>query len=100
MKNARLVLFIIFASLTLTAPLSRIWKYESALRRGKLHRFRTQPVDPYDAFRGRYVTLSFRDESLSGQQYRASCMCNWKRMPRASPCRSGQAGTGGQTTMS
>jgi uncharacterized membrane-anchored protein len=69
MKNARLVLFAIFAALTLAAPLSRIWKYESALRRGALHKFRTQPVDPYDAFRGRYVTLSYQDESLPAGQH-------------------------------
>ncbi|OAM91500.1 GDYXXLXY domain-containing protein [Termitidicoccus mucosus] len=62
MKNARLILFAIFAALTLAAPLSMIWKYENTLRRGTLHKFRTQPVDPYDAFRGRYVTLSYQND--------------------------------------
>ncbi len=31
---------------------------EATLRDGVLYRFRTAPVDPYDAFRGRYVALS------------------------------------------
>ena len=73
MKNAnananvslRLVLFVAFAALTLAAPLSIILKYESALHLGALHKFRTQPIDPVDAFRGRYVTLSFADDFVA-----------------------------------
>jgi uncharacterized membrane-anchored protein len=29
------------------------------LRTGKVYKFRTAPVDPYDAFRGKYVALSY-----------------------------------------
>lgn len=42
----------------LAVPLSMIQKRELALRSGQVFRFRTAPVDPYDAFRGRYVALS------------------------------------------
>ena len=64
--KVRFVLFVVFAMATLAAPLSIIWKYENTLRHGTLFKFRTQPVDPYDAFRGRYVTLSFADNWMEG----------------------------------
>ena len=34
-------------------------KRELTLRRGEVYRFATAPVDPFDAFRGRYVALRF-----------------------------------------
>jgi len=62
--NPRFILFVLFAVISVYAPLSIIWKYENTLRHGTLYKFRTQPVDPYDAFRGRYVTLAFDNESF------------------------------------
>jgi uncharacterized membrane-anchored protein len=38
-------------------PVSMIAKRESTLRDGAIFRFKTAPVDPYDAFRGRYVAI-------------------------------------------
>jgi len=66
--SVRFVLFAVFAVVTLAAPLSIVWKYESALHFGAPYKFRTRPVDPYDAFRGRYVTLSFKDNSLENSE--------------------------------
>lgn len=40
---------------------SMIARRELTLRRGEAYRFRTAPVDPYDAFRGRYVALRLHD---------------------------------------
>jgi uncharacterized membrane-anchored protein len=65
MKNIKLILFAVFAIVSVAAPLSIIWKHEAALRYGKEYKFRTAPVDPHDAFRGKYVTLSFQDEWVS-----------------------------------
>jgi uncharacterized membrane-anchored protein len=65
MKNMRFILFVIFAVVSVAAPLSIIWKYENTLRYGKTYKFRTKPVDPYDAFRGRYVTLAFENDWLA-----------------------------------
>lgn len=31
----------------------------NVLRNGQVYKFRTEPVDPYDAFRGRYIALGF-----------------------------------------
>lgn len=42
----------------LAVPAWHIAKFESVLRQGKLYRFRCMPVDPFDAFRGRYVRVN------------------------------------------
>ncbi|MDR1192541.1 MAG: GDYXXLXY domain-containing protein [Verrucomicrobiales bacterium] len=62
MKNIKLILFAVFAIVSVAAPFSIIWKHEAALRYGKTYKFRTAPIDPYDAFRGKYVRLSFEDD--------------------------------------
>jgi uncharacterized membrane-anchored protein len=41
----------------IATPLSMIVKRELVLKNGMPFRFKTVPVDPYDAFRGRYVAL-------------------------------------------
>lgn len=56
---ARLTVFALVAMAQLALPLSMIAKRETTLRLGEEYRFRTAPVDPYDAFRGRYVILRF-----------------------------------------
>lgn len=47
---------------------------EQVLRNGTLHRFKVEPVDPWDLMRGRYVTLSFPDANTvkSDQAYESS----------------------------
>jgi uncharacterized membrane-anchored protein len=57
MKNIRLISFGLLAVLQLAVPASMITRWESTLRHGDLFKFKTAPVDPYDAFRGRYVAL-------------------------------------------
>jgi len=76
MKHARFVLLAVFAVATLATPLSIVWKYENTLRHGTLFKFRTQPVDPVDAFRGRYVALSFADNYVKREQ---PVKWNWSR---------------------
>jgi uncharacterized membrane-anchored protein len=41
-----------------------IWRQEQTLRTGHVFKFQTEPVDPIDAFRGRYVALRFRSERI------------------------------------
>lgn len=72
MKNIRFILFVLFAAASVVAPLSVVWKYENILRSGTLYKFRTKPVDPYDAFRGRYVTLAFEDDYVSRSEQEAA----------------------------
>ena len=49
----------------LAVPAFMIWRQEMTLREGTMFKLETAPVDPYDAFRGRYVALSFKEESVS-----------------------------------
>src|SRR3954469_19827099 len=63
MKYWRLIAFIVVAGVQLAVPASLVWKREHTLRRGSTWKFRTAPVDPVDAFRGRYVALRFEAET-------------------------------------
>ena len=49
----------------LAVPASMILKRERTLAHGQAFKFRTAPVDPYDAFRGRYVALGFDRNSVA-----------------------------------
>jgi uncharacterized membrane-anchored protein len=58
MKRAHLlVLFGAVAVLQLAVPASMIAGRERTLRTGALFKFKTAPVDPFDAFRGRFVAV-------------------------------------------
>ena len=54
-----LALFGLALFVQLAVPASMILKRERVLAHGQAFKFRTAPVDPYDAFRGRYVALGF-----------------------------------------
>lgn len=58
MKTLRVVIFIVVALIQLSVPASVVWKREKTLKHGRVWKFKTQPVDPVDAIRGRYVALS------------------------------------------
>ena len=60
-----LALFFCLALVQIAAPLSTIARRELVLRNGQQFRFRTEPVDPYDAFRGRYVALRFEQAEVA-----------------------------------
>jgi uncharacterized membrane-anchored protein len=49
--------FLVLALVQLAAPAWMILGRERILAHGAQFKFRTAPVDPYDAFRGRYVAL-------------------------------------------
>ena len=58
MKNRLMIrLFLCLALIQLVVPLSMIARREFVLRDGAQFKFKVAPVDPYDAFRGRYVAL-------------------------------------------
>jgi len=56
------IAFIVLTLALLAVPALRIYQYENTLSHGKVFKFETQPVDPYDLFRGRYVALRFKAE--------------------------------------
>lgn len=61
-KTLRLILFIAIALAQIVVAARAIILSEIALRHGEVYRFRLQPVDPVDAFRGRYVALRFAED--------------------------------------
>jgi len=58
-RGLYLTLFACLALAQLAAPLSMIVRRERVLLTGRAYKFKTAPIDPSDAFRGRYVALSF-----------------------------------------
>jgi uncharacterized membrane-anchored protein len=67
MKSSRIILalFAVVALAQLAVATSQLWRSEWTLRTGKPYKFKTAPVDPYDAFRGRYVALAFEEREAS-----------------------------------
>ena len=57
--TAMLWCFCVLAVAQVWVPLSMIARREATLRKGAAYKFLTRPVDPYDAFRGRFVRLNF-----------------------------------------
>ena len=60
MKRLRLGLFLALCAVQLAIPLAMAYRYERTLREGTVYRFHTEPFDPVDAFRGRYVAIRLR----------------------------------------
>ena len=50
-------LFVALAAVQLAVPASIIVGRQTTLANGRVFKFRTAPVDPYDPFRGRFVAL-------------------------------------------
>jgi uncharacterized membrane-anchored protein len=64
MRNTKLTLglFMIVAVLQLAAPLYMAWHWENILQTGSQYYWQTAPVDPYDALKGRYIDLGFKEQ--------------------------------------
>lgn len=59
MKNRLVIVFAVVALIQLAVPIGMIIGRENILSTGTEYKFRIAPVDPYDPFRGKYITLSF-----------------------------------------
>ena len=60
-----LSLFILLAAVQIYVPMAMIIERETVLEYGKTYKFRTQPVDPNDPLRGKYITLGFEDDYIT-----------------------------------
>ena len=60
-----LLLFTVLIPIQLLIPASMILEQETVLHKGKEYKLRSQPIDPYDAFRGRYVRLGFDTTTIA-----------------------------------
>ncbi len=65
MKNKKILLglFIVVAGLQVAVPLYMAWRWEDVLNTGQRFLWQTAPVDPYDAFKGRFIELRFKETS-------------------------------------
>jgi uncharacterized membrane-anchored protein len=55
------IAFVATALLQAFAPLKMVYDNEMTIRQGTVYKFKTQPIDPSDPFRGKYVSLDFGD---------------------------------------
>jgi uncharacterized membrane-anchored protein len=67
MKNKLITGLLLLALVQIYVPLSMIIKRENVLKSGEQFKFRTVPVDPFDAFRGRYVALRIEGDHVTKQ---------------------------------
>lgn len=69
-KSKYLVLaaFVALCLMQIATPVYMAWLWEDVLQRGEPMKWRTAPVDPYDALRGRFIALAFKENKgpLSG----------------------------------
>jgi uncharacterized membrane-anchored protein len=59
---------VLLVLLQLWTPAAMIWNREDVLRSGKAFKFRSAPVDPNDPFRGKYIILSFKDNTFKNRE--------------------------------
>lgn len=71
-KKSYLILFAIVL-LQLGVPIYGIISRQLVIAYGKEFKFKVRPFDPYDAFRGRYVTFSLTKEYESNTLSTATC---------------------------
>jgi uncharacterized membrane-anchored protein len=69
MKNKKtiLIIFLLVVIVQLFIPFQMIWKQEDTLNTGKIVKFQCEPIDPNDPFRGKYITLSFKEREITVQ---------------------------------
>jgi uncharacterized membrane-anchored protein len=64
-RNYLILGFAALVIAQLFVPGKMIWDHETVLTAGTEIRLRTQPIDPNDPFRGKYVILHFSDTELA-----------------------------------
>ena len=68
MKKTLLSVLIITVIVQIFIPAYMIWGKYDILKNGEEVKIKVAPIDPYDAFRGRYVSLWYDDNDLSYEQ--------------------------------
>lgn len=62
MKKTVLLVLILAIIVQIAVPSYMIWEKYDILKKGEEVRIKVAPIDPYDAFRGRYVSLWYEDD--------------------------------------
>lgn len=64
MKQVLILAFLLMAFAQWFVPGKMIWGRQYVLDKGKTYKFQTQPIDPVNPFKGRYVSLNFASNSF------------------------------------
>ncbi|WP_405566265.1 GDYXXLXY domain-containing protein [Polaribacter sp. Asnod6-C07] len=64
-KKIIFILFLLVAILQLLAPTKMIYDQENTLKNGKALKFLTEPIDPNDPFRGKYIRMNYDINSFN-----------------------------------
>ena len=66
MKNKHILvtLFFLVVITQLFVPAQMIYNQEDILNTGKIVKFQCEPIDPNDPFRGKYITLNFKETAI------------------------------------
>jgi len=64
MKTVRVLIFLLVALAQLSLPGWAAWKRGQTLAHGRVWKLKTEPVDPVDAVRGRYIWLQYAIEEF------------------------------------
>lgn len=63
-KNFLVLAFLVLVIIQLAVPIQMILHNNDILSTGKIYKFKAQPIDPYDAFRGKYIHLNFNENTI------------------------------------
>ncbi len=63
-KNLLITLFLFVVIAQLFVPSQMIYNQEDILNTGKIVKFQCEPIDPNDPFRGKYITLKFKESGI------------------------------------
>tara|TARA_R110002049_G_scaffold99113_3_gene241664 strand:+ start:5105 stop:5482 length:378 start_codon:yes stop_codon:yes gene_type:complete len=58
------IIFLLVAAIQLFIPAQMILNQETILKTGTAYKFKTQPVDPSDPFKGKYINLNYKIDSF------------------------------------
>ena len=64
-KDIKVILTVCYLLLLIAVPSFTIYKNNQVLTEGEVFRFKVMPIDPYDPFRGAYVTLRYEQRRVS-----------------------------------
>lgn len=69
MMDKRIVLpvFILIVLAQLYVPVKMILDREAILNKGTAYKFKTEPIDPNDPFRGKYISLRYEEDMIQVQ---------------------------------
>jgi uncharacterized membrane-anchored protein len=65
MKYAFILAFSVLAIVQWVIPGKIIFEKKQVLRKGQTYKFKTEPVDPSNPFKGKYITLNFTENSFT-----------------------------------